>query len=198
MPEFRKFAIPAVGIILIILAGCSSAASTVFTIPTPTKTETGTENTQPTELPEQTTAAIPTATPEPEAEDVQDIEAVVVAVEVSGNTDPYHFEVGLTSPDTGCAQYADWWEVLSEEGELLYRRILLHSHVNEQPFKRSGGPVPIAPSAEVLVRVHMNVGGYSIQAMIGSPEQGFEPIELSEDFAVALSEIPPLPADCDF
>jgi hypothetical protein len=52
------------------------------------------------------------------------------------------------------------WEVVDVTGEaLLYRRILGHSHVSEQPFVRSGGPVS-ATSDVVIVRSHGNVGGY--------------------------------------
>ena len=57
--------------------------------------------------------------------------ASVVSVSVSGNTNNYNFSVGVSSPDTGCNQYANWWEVITEEGTLLYRRILGHSHVSE-------------------------------------------------------------------
>jgi len=73
----------------------------------------------------------------------EEILADVLSVEVTGSPNAYQFSVKIASPDTGCEQYADWWEVLSEDGQLLYRRILLHSHVNEQPFVRSGGPVNI-------------------------------------------------------
>jgi len=125
-------------------------------------------------------------------------QAEVVDVNVSGASGGYSFSVTISSPDVGCSKYADWWEVISEEGELFYRRILLHSHVNEQPFTRSGGPVPIEAGTVVLVRAHMNPGGYSSLAMEGSFEAGFEPVELSPDFAEELEAMPPLPQDCDF
>ena len=80
--------------------------------------------------------------------------ADVIGVQVSGAPGAYQFNVTIKSPDTGCQQYADWWEVVSEDGRLLYRRVLLHSHVDEQPFTRSGGPVPIQADTVVWVRAH--------------------------------------------
>ncbi len=53
-----------------------------------------------------------------------DIYANVIDVKTSGDDGAYRFAVTLKSTETGCAQYTDWWEVLSEKGELLYRRIL--------------------------------------------------------------------------
>ena len=57
--------------------------------------------------------------------------ANVLSVQVTDNPGAYQFAVEIASPDTGCEQYADWWEVVSQDGQLLYRRILLHSHVDE-------------------------------------------------------------------
>lgn len=122
----------------------------------------------------------------------------ILSVIVNGEQGAYNFSVAISSPDEGCSQYADWWEVISQEGELFYRRILLHSHVNEQPFTRSGGPVSIDSETIVLVRAHMHPTGYGGLAMKGSVAGGFEPIELSADFASSLAETPPLPEGCNF
>jgi hypothetical protein len=130
--------------------------------------------------------------------EVSNPQAKVLSVDVKGEPGAYSFSVQISSPDEGCSQYADWWEVVSLEGELIYRRVLLHSHVSEQPFTRSGGPVAIDPQTEVLVRAHMNTSGYGNQAMKGSLENGFTPVELSPDFAQELSEQSPLPEDCAF
>ncbi len=124
--------------------------------------------------------------------------ADLVAVAVTGEPSNYTFAVTISSADTGCEQYADWWEVVdAQTGELLYRRILAHSHVNEQPFTRSGGPVPIEPTQSIIIRGHM--GGvqshYGGQVLGGSVETGFEPVE---DALPSLETVEPLPEGCAF
>ncbi len=126
------------------------------------------------------------------------LNAEVIKVEVSGNTAQYVFSVTVKSPDTGCDQYADWWEVITLDGELKQRRILAHSHVTEQPFTRSGNPVDIAEDETVYVRAHMNNGGYGTTVMKGSKQAGFSSETLEKDFAIELAKQEPLPKDCDF
>lgn len=126
--------------------------------------------------------------------------ADVVSVKVSGNEGNYTFAATLKSPDKGCTQYANWWEVISTEGRLIYRRILAHSHVNEQPFTRSGGPVNITDDSVVIVRAHMQPSGYGSGeiAMKGSVKAGFSEYEIGEDFAATLEDQDPLPSGCAF
>ncbi len=124
--------------------------------------------------------------------------AHVTGLELSGEPGDYTFTVTVQSPDTGCEQYADWWEVLGEDGELLYRRVLLHSHVDEQPFTRSGGPVELAADQTAIVRAHMNTTGYGGQAFRGSALEGFEAIELPADFAGEVEAQQPQPDGCAF
>jgi len=128
----------------------------------------------------------------------QDGKAVVTAVDVSGSEDNYIFSVTLESPDTGCDQYADWWEIFDKEENLIYRRILTHSHVNEQPFTRAGGAVAIKEDTFVYIRGHMNNLGYSSLVFGGTVKDGFEALELSIEFAAELVETAPLPNDCAF
>lgn len=104
------------------------------------------------------------------------VQADVIAVQASGQPGAYQLNVTVKSPDTGCKQYTDWWEVVSTDGKLLYRRVLLHSHVDEQPFTRSGGPVPIQADTVVWVRAHMNTGGYGGMAFNGSVTTGFKQV----------------------
>ena len=124
--------------------------------------------------------------------------ADITAVSASGKEGNFTFNVTISSPDTGCDQYADWWEVISMDGKLLYRRILRHSHVNEQPFTRSGGPVAITANQEVWIRGHMNNTGYGGQTFRGNAAAGFESTEMPEDFALDLEKEEPLPDDCAF
>ena len=128
----------------------------------------------------------------------QATQAAVTAVSFTGSENSYTFQVELTSPDTGCDQYADWWEVLDEEGNLIYRRVLLHSHVTEQPFTRSGGPVQIGADTFVYIRGHMNNLGYGSLVFAGTISDGFEAIEVPSNFATNLAEVEPLPDGCAF
>ncbi len=128
----------------------------------------------------------------------QDSQAVVTAVSHSGDDGNYTFSVELKSPDTGCDQYADWWEIFDKEGQLLYRRILGHSHVNEQPFTRSGGPVAITPTTFIYIRGHMNPLGYGSLVFSGTIEDGFVASELPIEFAADLVTVDPLPSGCAF
>ncbi len=123
--------------------------------------------------------------------------ADVSGVAVSGESGAYRFTVTIRSPDKGCAQYANWWEVVSEDGRLLYRRVLLHSHVDEQPFTRDGGPVPVEPDTVVWVRAHQHPSGYGGIAFRGSVRAGFRAATPPAGFAAGLSKTPPLPAACD-
>lgn len=145
-----------------------------------------------------------TSTPEPQAESARETAAApaaradVVSVTASGEPGAYELAVGVRSPDTGCELYADWWEVLSEDGQLLYRRILNHSHPDEQPFVRSGGPVPVAADTTVWVRAHLAPGGYGGAAMRGSVANGFAAATLEAGFAAELDRASPQPEGCAF
>ena len=127
-------------------------------------------------------------------------EAAVTEATFTGEPGAYQVAVTVTSPDTGCEQYADWWEVLSADGELLYRRILAHSHVEEQPFTRSGGPVAIAPTDLIFIRVHMNNTGYSSQVLQGTVANGMRTTALliDPDADAALAVTQPQPSGCTF
>lgn len=142
--------------------------------------------------------AAETPTPAEREEPPAAAAADIISVEATGEPNNYQFAVEIASPDQGCSQYADWWEVLAEDGSLRYRRVLLHSHVDEQPFVRSGGPVPIAPDEVVIVRAHMHPSGYGGQVFRGSVRDGFAASSLAASFAAELAEVAPLPQGCAF
>ncbi|MGB7086535.1 MAG: hypothetical protein WBD47_13350 [Phormidesmis sp.] len=122
----------------------------------------------------------------------------VMAVEATPSDAGYRFAVTVESDETGCDRYANWWEIITPDGELLYRRILAHSHVDEQPFTRSGGPVEVAGDQDVIVRSHMNTTGYSTQAMQGTANAGLAATTLPADFAPELAAAGPQPSGCAF
>lgn len=124
--------------------------------------------------------------------------ADVVGVTVSGDPGAYQFAVAIRSDETGCDQYADWWEVLTPSGELVYRRVLTHSHPSEQPFTRDGGPVDAPPDAELVVRAHLHPSGYGGEIHVGSVEGGFTGAPADPGLAPELAVDPPLPESCLF
>lgn len=89
-------------------------------------------------------------------------EADVLAVDADCSAaDVCSFSVRVRHADTGWTHYADAWEVLTLDGELLATRVLAHPHVNEQPFTRSLPSVPVPPEInEVIVRARDSVHGY--------------------------------------
>lgn len=63
--------------------------------------------------------------------------ADVVFVEVrQDDADTWTFAVTVRHDDRDPDHWADWWRVRTVDGRELGRRVLLHSHVDEQPFTR--------------------------------------------------------------
>jgi hypothetical protein len=87
--------------------------------------------------------------------------AVVEDVSVSQSGDSWTFSVTLSHGDIGWDDYADGWEVLTEDGDSLGVRVLAHPHVNEQPFTRSLGGVSIPEgTTKVFIRARTNTDGW--------------------------------------
>ena len=89
-------------------------------------------------------------------------EADVVAVEVkSPGNQTYSFNVTVSHADQGWDHYADRWEIIAPDGEILARRVLAHPHTNEQPFTRSLSGVKIPVDIhQITVRAHDSVHAY--------------------------------------
>jgi len=63
--------------------------------------------------------------------------AGVVQVDVTQESgDRWRFAVTVQHADRDPDHWADWWRVRTTEGRELGHRVLLHSHVDEQPFTR--------------------------------------------------------------
>ena len=90
----------------------------------------------------------------------------VKAVQAADST--WTFHVTVSHPDTGWDDYADGWDVLTPDGTVLkpdpessFTRLLLHPHVDEQPFTRSQSGIAIPEDVgEVRVRAHDLVDGF--------------------------------------
>ena len=132
-----------------------------------------------------------TPTTPPDTTQGADVASVTVT---GGNNGVFTFAVGIFSPDIDCSQYANWWEVVSEDGTLIGRRILGHSHVPPdfpQPFVRNRS-ITIDSTTVVWIRGHMNNTGYKNgKAFKGSIASGFEETPIPADFALDLdNEVP--------
>ena len=89
-------------------------------------------------------------------------EADVVGVKASSGKDgTWSFSVTVRHDDEGWDHYADKWEVLGQDGEVLGSRVLLHPHVSEQPFTRSLSGVKIPEGVQrIFIRARDSVHGY--------------------------------------
>ena len=89
-------------------------------------------------------------------------EADVLKVEVERTGDnSFHFDVTVLHNDEGWDHYANRWDVVAPDGNVLATRVLHHPHENEQPFTRSLGAVKIPQSVNnVSIRAHDSAHGY--------------------------------------
>lgn len=72
----------------------------------------------------------------------------------------YRFDITLKHNDTGWEHYANRWEILDTEGNILATRTLHHPHVNEQPFTRSLTATLPGHIKTVIIRGHDSVHQY--------------------------------------
>jgi hypothetical protein len=98
-------------------------------------------------------------------------EAIVVGVEATPEAGgSWRFSVTIRHPDTGWDHYADKWQLLGPDGTVLGERVLLHPHVDEQPFTRSLSGVALPSDVEqVTVRAHDNVDGWGPEVPVALP-----------------------------
>ncbi len=88
-------------------------------------------------------------------------EADVVGAETKCEGGACRFSVTVRHADTGWDHYADHWRVLTPDGNELGRRVLLHPHVNEQPFTRALEAVSVPEGiGRVVIEAHDSIHGY--------------------------------------
>lgn len=89
-------------------------------------------------------------------------EAGVIAVDVkSEGNNKYSFDVTVLHKDEGWKHYADKWDIVAPDSTVLDTRVLLHPHVNEQPFTRSLSFVKIPKTiSKVTIRAHCSIHEY--------------------------------------
>ena len=131
--------------------------------------------------------------------------AVAATVEPSGAV---QLQVTLQSPDRDCDRHADWWEVLSDKGELIDRYLIDGPHGFEKPFTTNKTLTRFDLDQTILVRAHFSddIDGvevygsdrYSTQAMKGkvNDPESFTSIRLSDRFARQVEKQGEQPQDC--
>jgi hypothetical protein len=87
--------------------------------------------------------------------------ADVVQAKVDCNQNRCDFQVTVKHQDTGWKHYANKWDIMTADGQLLATRTLYHPHEHEQPFTRSLNNVEIPKKVHsVVIRAHDLVHGY--------------------------------------
>ncbi len=66
----------------------------------------------------------------------------------------FRIDATVLHADTGWDHYADRWDVLDEDGNVLGSRELAHPHENEQPFTRS--LTLTLPAGTTVIRLQAN------------------------------------------
>lgn len=93
-----------------------------------------------------------------------EVRIVEVRVECPGSCT---FTVTLEHGDEGWNHYANQWDVVTLDDQVLKSRVLYHPHENEQPFTRSLSGVTIPPGvSQVKIRARDTVHGYSAQKFL--------------------------------
>ena len=69
--------------------------------------------------------------------------------------------VTLKHNDSGWDHYADEWRVVDADGHVFGNRVLLHPHINEQPFTRSAKGVLVPDNISIVyIEAHDKIDGW--------------------------------------
>lgn len=122
--------------------------------------------------------------------------ADVVGLTITTSADGAVFHVTIASDDVDCQTYADWWEVVRQDGTLAARRIPAGPHVEDQPWSDASAAIALDDTDRVVVRAHFTTTGYNGQVWVGSLAEGFTPARIATTFAAGLAGAEPLPTTC--
>ena len=125
-------------------------------------------------------AASPLPTPESESAANADVQFVRATQAGDGS---WTFNVTVLHPDTGWEDYADGWDVVLPDGSVVkpvasspFTRLLVHPHVDEQPFTRSQSGIAIPEGiTQVTVRAHELVDGWGGKVVVVDLSQASGP-----------------------
>jgi hypothetical protein len=135
--------------------------------PTPEPTSAPSTEEAAADLPTPTTApaaAETTESSEGEGNPDLDYAQVRFVKATQGSDGLWRFETTVRHNDEGWDHYADAWQVVGPDGEVLAERVLAHPHDNEQPFTRSQSNIEIPSDVnQVTVRAKCNVHGFGGQ-----------------------------------
>ncbi|MFD0917919.1 hypothetical protein ACFQ14_16050 [Pseudahrensia aquimaris] len=91
---------------------------------------------------------------------------VVGVSKVQASDGSWRFRVTVAHGDEGWEHYANSWQVLAPNGQVIATRVLAHPHVEEQPFTRNKSGIVIPEGVdEVIVRAGDSVHGFSGKTM---------------------------------
>lgn len=76
-------------------------------------------------------------------------------------TTQWSVSVTLKHNDTGWDHYADEWRIVDIDGHVLGNRVLLHPHIDEQPFTRSTNGILVPDKiTTVFIEAHDKIDGW--------------------------------------
>lgn len=153
-------------IVSLLMIGCAQTSILEPTEPAdvPVTDEPVEQTNEPTE---DTPEEEPTSMSEAGSTGTADADVTFVSATQIG-PETWSFSVTVAHPDTGWEDYADGWDVVLPNGtvakpdaESPFTRLLLHPHVEEQPFTRSQSNIVIPQDVtQVTVRAHDIVDGF--------------------------------------
>ena len=92
---------------------------------------------------------------------------VIFVRAAQGRDGRWTFNTTVRHNDEGWDHYADAWQVVDPDDNLLAERVLAHPHDTEQPFTRSQSNIEIPTElTTVIVRAKCNIHGFGGQEVM--------------------------------